>query len=134
MEFHGTKLPKKEESVIFCVRPLRRQRTLGAPGGTGDVGGLAAPWHCELRLGMIGVGISLAELAALAELERYGNLSGHAYAQACNMYTAQDFTIHIGSESRVSKMDTVKLSDMAQRGSGILRHPDSQLSWKPPAC
>lgn len=50
MEFHGipwcTKLPKKEESVIFCMHPLRptRQRTLGAPGG-GDVGGLAAPWH-----------------------------------------------------------------------------------------
>jgi hypothetical protein len=61
MEFHGipwcTKLPKKEESVIFCMHPLRPtgQRTLGAPGGTGDVGGLAAPWHDGEIEGLVSV-------------------------------------------------------------------------------
>ena len=139
-KFHGipwcTKLPKKEESVIFCMHPLRPtgQRTLGAPGG-GDVGGLAAPWHDGEIEGLVSVQwgsshflmgiqwlqidkpcIALHSLAELAEFERW------KYAETHRHRHVHSPRLHISHWKRIqsledSKMDPFKLSEMAQSGA-----------------
>lgn len=132
-----TKLPKKEESVIFCMHPLRPtgQRTLGAPGGTGDVGGLAAPWHDGEIEGLVSVQwgsshflmgiqwlqidkpcIALLNYAELAEFERW------KYAETQMHRHVHSPRLHISHWKRIqsledSKMDPFKLSEMAQSGA-----------------
>lgn len=127
----------------------RRGRTGGSMAWWRDRRtGIGEPWGSSHFL--MGIQWLQIDKPCIALLNLLNSNGGNMRKRKCTgMYTAQDFTFHIGSESRVSKTrrwtlsnsprwpraaQTMWIDKLKWRGSGILRHPDSQLSWKLPAC